>query len=201
MTSVSAFEDHEEELRTEHQPGDRIITVSGMTGVGTTTISEFLAEEFDLERVSGGDFFRAKAEEHGMSIQEFDARADEIGEREGVDFDRQWDRKVLAMAYTRDDLVIEGRLAGALLTDVADIRIWVECGRDTVAERIAEREAMTVEEARAYVADRDREDLGRYEEKYGIDPRDDRFYTVEIDNARALPVVKEDLLAKVRALT
>ncbi|MFB6167093.1 MAG: cytidylate kinase family protein [Candidatus Nanohaloarchaea archaeon] len=207
MTGIDFFEDYEEELRGEHgEPGERIFTVSGLTGTGTSTIAAFLAEEYGLDHVDAGDFFRGKAEEYGMSIEEFDSEASRIEEEEDVDFDVQWDRTVLRYAFTRDDIVLEGRLTGAVLQDLATVRVWVECDTRTVAERLKEdtREdkaesigGQTVEDIEEYVRRRNGKQLERYREKYGVDPTDRDFYNVVIDNSQSLQQVKAELKGKV----
>lgn len=209
MTGIPFFADDEDALRAEHgEPGDRIVTVSGFTGVGTSTIASIVADEFGLAHVDAGAFFRAKAEEHGMTIEEFDSQAAEIEAERDIDFDIEWDRTVLEYAFTRDDLVLEGRLTGALLSDIAPVRVYVTCDPETVAERMRSRESAAesipadadADDLAAYVRERNRKQLARYEEKYGIDPRDRSFYNVVVDNARDLETVREDVLDRVSAL-
>ncbi len=207
MTGIPFFEEYEQELQEEHGEPGTVVTVSGMTGVGTGTLAAFLAEEFDLEHVDAGQFFRQKAEEHGMSIDEFDAAADRIEEEEGTDFDTEWDRTALRYAFTRDDILLEGRLTGVLLEDVAAVRVLVTCDIETVAERIAERDnpaerldGMTPEELAEYVRRRNREQLKRYREKYGVDPTEPGYYNVVIDNGRPLETVTDELRDQVAEL-
>lgn len=209
MTGIPFFADEADALREAHgAPGDRIVTVSGFTGVGTSTIASIVAEAFDLEHVDAGAFFRAKAEEHGMTIEEFDSEAAEIEAETGVDFDVEWDRTVLEYAFTRDDLVLEGRLTGALLSDIAPVRVYVTCDPETVAERMRSRESAAesipddadADDLAAYVRERNRKQLARYEEKYGIDPRDRSFYNIVVDNSRDLETVRAEVVERVGEL-
>lgn len=212
MTGIPRFESFERELRDQHgAPAQTILTVSGLTGVGTSTIATFLADQFELEHFDAGQFFREQAARRDMDIQEFDRRTEEIEAEEGIDFDLEWDRTALEYAFTRDRFVLEGRLTGALLRSISPVRIWVHCDPAIVAERlaahdvaedgdrVADRDGMTRKEAEDYVRERNRKVLARYEEKYGIDPRDDRFYNVRIDNSQDLDRVKSDVLEQVRA--
>lgn len=178
--------------------------MSGLTGVGTGTLSSFLADRYALEYRDAGDFFRKKAAEHGMSIDEFDSEAEKIEEEKGIDFDTMWDRKALEHAFREEAILIEGRLTGVLLSDIADIRVWVRCDRRTVAERLQGRESvaetiegMSVEEIEEYVQERNTAQLSRYSEKYGVDPTEERHYNVLIDNSRSLDAVKQELVEKV----
>lgn len=199
MTGIPRFEDYEAELRDRFgSPASTIFTVSGLTGTGSTTVATFLCEEFDLDHVNAGDFFREKAKEFDMSLQEFDTRTEEIEEREGRDFDLEWDRQALKYAFTRDDFVLEGRLAGVLLRDIAPVRIKVTCDADVIAERIHDREDLSVAEAKEYVETRNREVLQRYRDKYGVNPRKDAHYNIVVDNSDSFDAVKDTLIDKVR---
>lgn len=201
MTGIPRFQAYEDELRDRYgDPNQNIFTVSGLSGTGTTTIANLLADMFDLERISAGDFFRKKAREFGMDIQEFDEKTPQLEAEQGTDFDLEWDRTALEYAFTRDRFVLDGRLAGALLRDIAPIRVKVVCDPDVVAERITSRERLTVAEAKDHVAVRNQEVLQRYKDKYDIDPRTDRFYNVHIDNSQELETVKQSLLDQVNQL-
>lgn len=200
MTGVPFFEDYEAELREEHGAADgQVVTVSGLVGVGTSTIASFLADRLDFSHEDAGQFFRDKAAEYGMDIREFDERQEELEAEHGIDFDVMWDRTALRYAFTRDGIVLEGRLTGAIIADLAPVRVWVTCDEEVAARRIKDREDLSLEAAREYIRTRNAEVLERYQEKYGVDPRDDRFYNVTIDNSGSREAVKETLIEKVRA--
>ncbi|MCJ7479255.1 MAG: AAA family ATPase [Candidatus Nanohaloarchaeota archaeon QJJ-7] len=210
MTGIPLFEDHEEGLIEKYEgPGEKIFTVSGLTGVGTGTLSELLAEHYGLEHIDAGHFFREKAEEHGMSINEFRSEAERIEEEENVDFDQEWDRTALEYAFKKDELLLEARLSGVLLQDIAEVRVWVECDPRTVAERLKGRETLAekipaedvnVEEIVDHIQQRNQEDLETYREKYGVDPSKEEYYNIVIDNSRELEEVKRELFQKVSGL-
>ena len=48
-----------------------LITISGLPGSGTTTVSRLVASALHLDRVPGGEVFRQLAAESGMSLAEF----------------------------------------------------------------------------------------------------------------------------------
>lgn len=200
MATIPFFREHERRLREEHgPPSNAIFTVSGFTGAGTSTVVELLQEAYDLDHVYAGQFFRDKAEEYGMTIEEFEKATAQIEEEEGVDFDVMWDKQALEYAYIRDRFILEGRMAGALLQDIAPVRIFVKADPDVVAERIMEREGFdTVERARDYLETRIDDVLERYQDKYGIDPREERFHNIIIDNSGSLDTLRETVLARVQ---
>ena len=70
------------------------ITVSGLPGSGTSTLSKLLAECYDLELISSGEIFRRMARERGMSLAEFGARLRDPS----IDLDIDKTRKLLFTA-------------------------------------------------------------------------------------------------------
>jgi len=96
--------------------------------------------------------------------------------------------------------VLEGRLAGILLKDIAPIRIKVTCDPDVIAERIHTREDLGVAEAREYVESRNSEVLQRYRDKYGVNPRKDSHYNIVVDNSERFDAVKDILVRRIENL-
>ena len=154
------------------------VTVSGLPGSGTTTLAEALSSRFDLEHVSSGDVFRAMADERGVSLAEFGRIAEEDPE-----IDREIDERQREIARDRDDLVMEGRLSGWMVED-PDLRVWLSAPVEVRAERVADREEQTVEEARAEIEDRENSEAKRYREIHGIDIGDLSVYDLVIDTSR-----------------
>jgi cytidylate kinase len=201
MTGIPRFVEYESELRDQYgDPGSTIFTVSGLTGTGTTTVATVLCDRFDLDHVNAGEFFRNLADEFDMSLQEFDGRTEAIEEREDRDFDLEWDRTALKYAFTRDNFILEGRLAGVLLKDIAPVRIKVTCDPAVIAERVHSREDMSVAAAKEYVQTRNQEVLARYREKYGVNPRKDDHYNLVIDNSDSFDAVKDTLFNRIQAI-
>lgn len=154
------------------------ITVSGPPGSGTTTLAEALSSRFDLEHVSSGDVFRSMAEERGVTLAEFGRIAEEDPE-----IDRQIDERQSEIARENDDIVLEGRLSG-WMADEADARIWLDAPVDVRAERVADREGQTVDEARDEIVGREASEAKRYEEIHGINIDDLTIYDLVVDTSR-----------------
>src|SRR5690606_35113569 len=104
-------------------PVDLLITISGLPGSGTTTLSRVLAADLHLERVPGGEVFRQLASEGGMSLAQFGAYAQDHPE-----IDQELDHRLTVRAEA-GDCVIESRLAGWLVTraGLTAVRVWVDC--------------------------------------------------------------------------
>ena len=156
-----------------------LITVSGPPGSGKSTNAAGLAEALDLDHVSGGDIFREMAAEHDMTPVEFNEHAEEDDS-----IDRDLDRRLYEIAATRDDLVLESRLAGWLAGEHADLRFWFDAPVDVRAKRIADREGKPVDRAREETQRRERSERKRYMEYYAIDIDDLSIYDAAYNTAR-----------------
>ena len=84
-----------------------LVTISGPAGSGKSTAAAALAEALDYDHVSGGDIFRDLAVERGITPLELNKLAEDDDE-----IDRDLDRRLRGIAETRDDVVLESRLAG-----------------------------------------------------------------------------------------
>ncbi len=197
MTCVRRLKEYEDKLREEHgSPASSVFTVSGLVGVGSTTVAEIVSEEFEMDMVSSGTFFRRKASEMDLDLTEFfeKHRNPDVG----PDPDLMWDRKVLGLAYTKEKTVLEGRLTGALLCDISDVRILVSCSEDVAVDRLAKRENTEPEYAKKRLLERNAEDIKTYREKYGIDITDEKYYNVFVDNSGSLGSTRKEVVRKIR---
>ena len=159
-----------------------LITVSGPPGSGKSTNAAGLADRLGLEHVSGGDIFREMAADRDMTPVEFNEFAEEDPQ-----FDRKLDRRLREIATTRDELVLESRLAGWLAADHADFRFWFDAPLSVRAERIADRESKPVDRARTETRRRENSERKRYGEFYGIDIDDLSIYDAAYNTARWSP--------------
>lgn len=165
-----------------------LITVSGPAGSGKSTLAASLAAELSYEHVSGGDIFRSIAEERDLTPLELNRRAEEDDQ-----IDRDLDRRLRSTARDSENLVLESRLAGWMAGEYADLRLWLDAPMDVRAERIADREEKSVEQAREETQARTDSEALRYQEYYGIDIDDLAIYDLVINTARWGPDGVTDL--------
>jgi len=179
------------ERRSPSKPGcfpiGVVITIGGPPGSGTTTMARRLSKHFGLKHVYAGKIFREMAEERGMTLEEFSKLAEENHE-----IDLEVDRRQREAAE-EGGVVLEGRLAAFVAAgelehvkgpDLADLKIWLKAPLDVRAERIARRENIPVEEAKRRISERERSELKRYREIYGVDPTDLSIYDIVVDTSR-----------------
>jgi cytidylate kinase len=169
-----------------------LLTVSGPPGSGKSTVASGLAETLGYRHVSGGDIFRALAEERGLSLAEFNELAEEDDR-----IDRELDQQLRERAREADDLVLESRLSGWMAGEYADLKIWLNAPIEVRAERIAEREDKPVAQARAETEEREESEKLRYEEYYGIDFESLQIYDLGLNTARWSPEVTLELVTGV----
>lgn len=152
------------------------ITISGSPGSGTTSLGKALAERHGLRYLSAGEVFRSLAKEHGMDLAAFGKLAEENPE-----IDLKIDARQKEIGEASDDIILEGRLAGWMVEN-ADLKILLYASPDCRAERIAERENLTSEEACAATVDREACEAARYMEYYEIDIVDPSPYDIVINS-------------------
>jgi cytidylate kinase len=172
-----------------------LITVSGPAGTGKTTTARTISESLGYDYVSGGDIFRSMADEQDMTLLEFNQFAE--GNEQ---IDRDLDRQLRETARSRDDLVLESRLAGWMAGEHADFRLWLDAPLSVRAKRIAEREEISVEQAREETQARAESESLRYQEYYGIDIDDRSIYDLSVNTSRLDPTgVAKVILAAIEA--
>ena len=166
-----------------------LVTISGPAGSGKSTAAAALAEALDYDHVSGGDIFRDLAVERGITPLELNKLAEDDDE-----IDRDLDRRLRGIAETRDEVVLESRLAGWMAGEHADFRIWLDAPLSVRARRIADREDKPVEVAREETRERRDSEARRYREYYDIDIEELTIYDLALNTARLSPEAVLDVI-------
>ncbi len=156
-----------------------LITISGPAGSGKSTVASGLAEMLGYEHVSGGDIFRELAEERGLTPLELNKLAEEEDS-----IDRDLDRRQRELAASRDDLILESRLAGWMAGEYADFRVWLDAPLDVRIARIADREEKPIQTAHTETVERAASESLRYREYYDIDIDELGIYDLSVNTAR-----------------
>ena len=147
------------------------ITVSGLPGSGTTSLSRYLAERHGFTMISAGEVFRQLAKEHTMELAEFGrlAEADPA-------YDKMIDARQKEIASQRDNIIVEGRLSGWMV-ESADLKIWLYAPIGCRVKRIAFRDQTADEKtAERLTLEREKCEAGRYRSYYSIDITDLSIY-------------------------
>lgn len=144
------------------------ITICGKPGTGTSTLLKQL-EQFlhGYEVHSCGDLMRQIAKDAGFdNVGEYTKSLDDDEEP-----DLLVDMRVGELAVKHENLVIEGRIAHLAMLKFGkrqpDLKILLYCDPDIAAERVAEREGISLGDARIQNSRRDEDDMLRFEAGYG----------------------------------
>ena len=140
--------------------GELVITISGKSGCGNSTVSRMVAERLGLRHINFT--LRDLARERGLSFEQLWERANYD---QSVDHDL--DRRLMELAAD-GGCVLGTRLAIWLIED-RDLSVYLEATQQTRAARIASREVMSYGAALTATDQRDRRDRNRYLRLYDID--------------------------------
>ena len=147
------------------------ITVSGLPGSGTTSLSRYLAERHQFTMISAGEVFRQCAKEHNMELAEFGRLAEQ-----DPAYDKMIDARQKEIAEAQDNIIVEGRLSGWMVGK-ADLRIWLFAPIHCRLERIVFRDQIAdMETAKKITLEREHCEAVRYRQYYDIDINDLSIY-------------------------
>jgi len=155
-----------------------VITVSGPHGTGKSTYAKALAEALGLRYVCAGEIFRELAKERGLSLAEFS----QIAAKDPA-IDKIIDERTKAEAKM-GGVVIDAQLAAWMARRVADVKVLIVAADEVRFKRIAEREGMSVLEAKRQTVARESIQRERYRKYYGVDVTDLSIYDLTIDTGR-----------------
>ncbi|AEH61057.1 cytidylate kinase [Methanosalsum zhilinae DSM 4017] len=164
-----------------------LLTVSGLPGSGTTTVSRILSEYYNIRLVSAGEVFRALAREKNMSLEEFGSLAEN-----DPSIDSMIDERQKEIATSENNIILEGRLAGHM-AEMA-FRIWIKAPMEVRVERIAKRESMDFDQVFNETKIREASESLRYRDFYGIDINDLSIYDIVVDSKNWIPREIADIL-------
>lgn len=154
-----------------------VITISGLSGSGKSTVANLLAARLGIPAVDVGNLFRAQARKAHMSVARYGKYAAAHPE-----IDRKLDGSVLRRARRGSDIILQGRLTGALTyqAEIPAVRIWLGAPLQTRASRVAGRENIPYTQARKALSVRDRVNQDRYKRTYGLDLNDLSVYDIVV---------------------
>ncbi len=166
------------------------VTIFGLAGTGTSTTGKRLAEELQVPFISSGNIFRKKAAELNMSLLEFEAFTEKNPE-----FDNILDNELAEYGRSHAAFIIESRLAWHFIPD--SIKIKLDCDFDARVQRVADRDGLTFDQAKAETLYRETKALKHYKDLYGIELyTDDAHFDHVIDTTH---ISVDEVISKIRS--
>ena len=154
------------------RPKEKIILcICGMAGSGKTTVARRLAEFYGLKYYSGGDALKAVAgdmgyETTGKGWWETREGLRFLEERlNHLDIDKKVDEKLLEWAK-EGGVVLDSWAMPWLLK--RGFRVWLEASEEVRAQRLAERDRLSIERALGLLREKESKTREIYEKLYGF---------------------------------
>jgi len=159
-----------------------IITITGQSGSGVSTVTEQLARALDYRRFSAGGLFRNLAHQYDMSVEKLNEYA-----KENRVVDQEIDTLIrrLGEGY---EIILDARLGYYWIHD--SFKVYLSADQDIAARRIYEdivtgrrkgEKAVSVIEAAASIDAQNESTMERYFRNYGIDIGNTRPFDLIID--------------------
>ena len=154
-----------------------IITVSGPHGTGKSTYAARIGTALKIRHISAGLLFRKIAKEKKLSLEELGKKA-----LEDDSIDKLVDERTVIEAE-KGNVVIDGQLAGWVLRDKSDLRIFLTAPENVRLQRIATRDKVTLQEAEIQTRQRESIQIERYLRHYGFKVEDRSIYHLVLDTS------------------
>lgn len=167
------------------KPKYRLITVSGKIAVGTTTLTKNLVRTLNWKHINVGAIQR-----------EFD-RKNQINENKQGAFARSDSHEKSIDAMTekilREDkeIVYEAWLSGFFARNYKDtLKVLLVCSHEDIrVDRVANRDNLTIEEAKKWMKQREEENINKWKKLYGdFDFWNPEYYDLIIDTYTSGPM-------------
>jgi len=175
-----------------------IITVAGTPGSGKSTIAKKIAELLGWERFYMGGILRQIANEEGLTIGELMEKG-----KSDFKYDKLVDDKIVELAITKDEIIIEGRTAFHFAPK--SIKLFFAVDKHEGAHRIYlegnrnEENYETEAEFYAALIKRMEDDTARYMKYYNIDAYDPDNFDIVVDTTgRPISEVLKETIEKLK---
>ena len=149
----------------------QVICISGMAGTGKSTLAKKLAHKYGLRYYSGGDALKELAKQEGYDISVQGWWESPVGlsflakRKTDPKFDKAVDDKLLEFAKQGKVLLDSWTMPWLLK---GGFKIWLEASFDKRAQRVAERDRLSYQEAVQVLGEKEGHTKMIYKSLYGF---------------------------------
>lgn len=170
------------------------ISLAGDLGSGKTTVGEILTKKYNLEKVSIGKILRKMAEEHGMTVADFNKYMETHPE-----YDKIVDDKLIEYETIGGNFLFDSRLAWHFVP--SSFKVYMQVDIKTSAMRIINAGRQDeiysdVDSAIKELKKRRESEIVRYNSLYGVDIMDMSNYDLVVDTNGKTPEEVADIIIK-----
>jgi len=159
-----------------------LITIGGLPGTGTSTLAKKITERFGFEYYYTGKIIREMAKNYNMNLLEFLEYL-----KYHPDIDIEIDNKMIEIAKTKNNIILEGRVITPLLLKNnvhPDLSIWLKCSFKERCLRIAQRENKELNEVYKETKRREELEIEKFKKLYNINILNTDYYHIIIDTEK-----------------
>lgn len=168
-----------------------IITLSGKPGSGKSSTSDKVAELLGYTRFSSGDMVRKMLEKKGMTLAEFNERAED-----DHSLDDEIDEQLRDLR-SKKDIIVDSRLGFYWIPesfkvfldldmDVASARIYSDI-TENANRKMGAGTGKNIADVSRLVTERMQNERNRYRAMYGVDPFNTSHFDLVINTSRHSP--------------
>lgn len=165
------------------------IAVTGkIIASGSTTLAWELAKKLDWRFHTAGEIFRQYCQEKGWPIERYQDVPEEV--------DKEVDEKAKEMMEKEEKIVYEGWLAGWLTREMPHVfRVLYVAPLEVRIKRFAQREKVSLKEAREKVIFRDKTTIEKHQRLYQIkDQFDKNYFHLIVETDKMTPEEEVELV-------
>ncbi|MGC8569140.1 MAG: AAA family ATPase [Nitrososphaeria archaeon] len=176
------------------------IIISGMAGVGKSTVAAMISKELGMELKVGGDLLKEYAKNLGFTgTERIDFWDTEEGKKflelrtQNELFDKELDAYLNRLINQKELVITSWSLPW--ISEGNHVKVWLKASQQTRARRISKRDSISLEKALEIVKTRDEENYQHYKKLYGIElDKDLSVFNVVIDTEYVDPATISKML-------
>lgn len=149
-----------------------IITISGLTGAGKTSLGERVAKDLSIKHIWKSHKTHA---ESSIKVVEFTKSA-------SLDFEKSFDEGIVAESE-KEDCVVTTWLSPWLVKN-ATARVWLYADTNSRIKRKSEEMNVSIEKAKEYVDEKDSFNKVNFKKIYGIDITDHSAFDLTLNTSK-----------------